>query len=81
MIFFVFMCKMTPEISSVQDISFVFVFYFSGYNSKYTGLHNLQGLQTTKSLDMEIQNIKQLRKITQKKQCFCRGGSPNSNLI
>ena len=51
---------------------FVFVFYFSGYNS-ITQINNLQGLQTITTLDTEIQNTKQPRRITQKKQCFCRG--------
>ena len=46
---------------------FVFVFYFSGYNS-ITQINNLQGLQTITTLDTEIQNTKQPRRITQKKQ-------------
>ena len=54
----------------------VFVFYFIlffGIQQQIHRWNNLQGLQKTKTLDTETQNTKQPRRITQKKQCFCRG--------
>ena len=54
-----------------KDIQYLyFIFQDTTANIQ---INNLQGLQKTKTLDTEIQNTKQPRRITQKKQCFCRG--------
>ena len=53
---------------------FVFVFYFSGYNS-ITQINNLQGLQTITTLDTEIQNTKQPRRITKRNSVSVEGFS------
>ena len=52
---------------------YLYLYFIFRDTTANTQINNLQGLQTIKTLDTEIQNTKQPRRITQKKQCFCRG--------
>ena len=65
--------RKSGTVVSVTVQVYLYLYFIFRDITANTQINNLQGLQKIKTLDTEIQNTKQPRRITQKKQCFCQG--------